>query len=275
MIAFQEKFHWLIELSDQRRLKSILLLTGAFTFAFLFGELVHEFGHYFCHVVYDNAGVQVHIDPFGGTHISGADGLTDKVLGVTSAAGPLLNLASGLALFLLLWRLRRPILLPLLLWGAVAMIQEGVTFSLGLLTPGGDADWISVLGVPEPIILVLGLMLLVAGIGTVALLLPLAGITRDDPARTKLVILLTGTCSLMMVRAVHSFLVAPESVMENFIPMVFAVLLAAIIALVYPVVIKISSKTVSSQMFIVTWSATFIALVLGAATFFFQVFAFN
>ena len=275
MIASQEKISWLKELSDQRRLKSILLLIGAFTFAFLFGELVHEFGHYFCHMAYGNEGVQVHIDPFGGTHISGADGLSAVVLGVTSAAGPLLNITLGLIVFLLLWRLRRPILLPLLLWGAVAMIQDGVTFSVGLLTHGGDAALISVLGVPQLAILIFGITLLIAGIGGVVLLLPLAGIDCNDPPRMKLFIILIGMCSLMLIRAVHSFVVAPAFVMENLIPLVFALLLAAIIVLVHPTVIRISSMIGSTQMFIVTWSASYLAIVMGAAMFTFQLFNFD
>jgi len=140
----------------QTRIKSILLLTGSFTFAFLLGEVVHDSGHYLCHKVYGNAEVWVHLDPFGGTCIIGADDLPAEVLAVTSLAGPLTNVALGLVGLFLLWWKRRPILLPLLLWGPVAMIQEGVTFSLGLLTPGGDAQWITTLGVPGFLLLVMG-----------------------------------------------------------------------------------------------------------------------
>ena len=119
--------------------QSVLLLAGSFTFAFLFGELVHDSGHYLCHLAYGNTWVRVTFDPFGGTRIIGANGLPDQVAAGTSAAGPLPHLLLALICFLFLWSRRRPILLPGLFWGPVAMIQEGVNFSLGLLTPGGDA----------------------------------------------------------------------------------------------------------------------------------------
>jgi hypothetical protein len=248
---------------------------GSFTFAFLLGELVHEFGHYLCHMAYGNVGIQVHMDPFGGSHISGTGDLPDRVLGVTSAAGPLLNLALALVTFFFLWRLRRPILLPLLLWGPVAMIQEGVTFSLGLLTPGGDAAWISTLGVPQPIILLSGIIFLTAGIGGVAFLLPLAGINLNDPPRTRLFIVLAGMCSLMLIRAAHSVLAAPESTMENLAPLVLSLLLAAIVVMVNPPITRIAGKVTSPEIMPVGWSASILALTLAASMYAFQIFAFN
>ena len=130
-----------MDTNQTRPVKSILLLAGSFTFAFLLGEMAHEYGHYLGHLAYGNPdSVQVHIDPFGGSVIMGVASLPDKVLGVTSATGPLSNLVLGIACLILLWRIRRPILLPFLLWGPIAMIQEGVTFSLGMMTPGGDAQ---------------------------------------------------------------------------------------------------------------------------------------
>ena len=39
-----------------RRLRSALLLLGAFAFAFLLGEAAHELGHYLAHRAYGHAG---------------------------------------------------------------------------------------------------------------------------------------------------------------------------------------------------------------------------
>jgi len=261
--------------SSSQTIKSILLLAGAFVFAFLLGEMVHDSGHYLCHLAYGNAEAQVHFDPFGGTHIIGADGLSNKILGVTSAAGPLSNLTIALTSFLLLWRIRRPILLPLLLWGPVAMIQEGVTFSLGLLTPGGDGEWIAMLGVPQPIILMAGIILLIAGIAGIALLLPLAGIKNEDSPRYKLVIILVSMCSLMLIRSIYSMLIAPDSTMENLIPLVFSLLLAATIVLVHQPITKIADAITLAESPQVTWSASFISITLGMTIFLLQVFALN
>ena len=78
-----------------RTLKSILLLMGSFTFAFLLGEMVHEFGHALGHIAYGSSGIQVYLDPFGSSHITGAAGLPDKVLAVTAATGRLVASMRG------------------------------------------------------------------------------------------------------------------------------------------------------------------------------------
>lgn len=102
---------------QSRFVKSVLFLTGSFTFAFLLGEMAHEYGHYPGHIAYGNPGnVQVHLDPFRGSRIVGATSLPDEMNNVTSATGPLLNLLPGIACLALLWRIRRPALLPFLLW---------------------------------------------------------------------------------------------------------------------------------------------------------------
>lgn len=66
-------------------INSILLLAGAFTFVFLLGEMVHEFGHYLSHMAYGNQDIQVHLDPFGGSRIIGVTSLPGEVMGITSA----------------------------------------------------------------------------------------------------------------------------------------------------------------------------------------------
>ena len=253
--------------------KSILLLAGAFIFAFLLGEMVHEYGHYLRHRAYGNLEAQVHLDPFGGSRIVGGNTLPAEVMGVTSAAGPLFNLVLGITCTLLLWWIRNPKLLPLLLWGPLAMVQEGVTFSLGNLTPGGDAQWIVAAGIPQPVVLATGILLLLAGIATIILLLPLAGIKRDDPFGRKVLILMIGMCSLMLLRFAHSWLVSPESSLENLIPLVFSALLALVLVSLHKPVTRMAGKIPARSP--VTWSASGLALVLGMCMFTFQVFALN
>ena len=93
-------------------LKSILLLVGSFTFTFLLGEMVHEFGHYLAHMAYGNTYVNVILDPFGGSRITGVTIQSLSIMGVTSLAGPLLNLVGGLTCFLLFKRLHDTLLFP-------------------------------------------------------------------------------------------------------------------------------------------------------------------
>jgi hypothetical protein len=244
-------------------IRPTLLLGGAFTFAFLLAEMIHDCGHYLCHQTYGNIQVQVHFDPFGGTHIVGADHLPAEILAITSAAGPLSNLAFGVICFVVLWKQKRPILLPLLLLGPLAMIQEGVTFSLGLLTPGGDAQWISNLGFPQSGLLAIGMLLLTGGLVALTLLLPLAGIEPGNPARRRLLIVLFSICPLMLIRFAYSLLVNPESTVENLIPLVFSLLLCAIIVFAQLPLARVTGKIAFSERPPATWRASITALILG------------
>jgi len=262
----------MMTINQTRFINSILLLAGSFTFAFLLGELVHDYGHYLGHLAHGNPdNVQVHVDPFGGTMIVGVTSLPDKIISVTSATGPLFNLLLAVTCLLLLWRIRRPALLPLLLWGPIAMIQEGVTFSLGMMTPGGDAQWIATLGVPRPIILLTGSFLLVAGVKTISLLLPLTDMERDASFKNKFLIVLLGMCSLMFVRFIYSFVASPASVVENLIPMIFSLLLAVFVVLLYK---PMNERTYAEKEKTkpVTWLVTASSLVVGISLFVFQLF---
>jgi hypothetical protein len=258
-----------------RTLKSILLLAGSFTFAFLLGEMVHEFGHALGHIAYGSPGIRVYLDPFGSSHIAGANGLLDKVLAVTAATGPLFNLLLCLICSLFLWQVRKPILLPLLLWGPVAMVQEGVTFSLGFLTPGGDARWIATLGILPAIILVFGIILLLAGVGTIAQLLPLAGIEPGASFGKKYLIIVIGMGSLMLIRSTYSSFVLSNPSVENVIPLIFSLLLAIFVALIHRPVTQTIQKKMPIESIPIPWPTWTLALILGGSMFTFQILAFN
>ncbi len=257
-------------------LKSILLLAGSFTFAFLLGEAVHEYGHYLANLNYGLQGVQIHLDPFGSSQIVGVPTPQNPVMGgVTGAAGPLFNLALGMGCFLLLWRFRRPRLLPLLMWGPVAMVQEGVTFSLGLLTPGGDAQWVAGMGIPAMIILILGILLLLAGVIMIAGLITLPGIRSEDSFGRKYFILLLGMGSLMLIRFIHSLAAAPQSINENMIPLVFTLLLSALVASLHAPMAGIMDQAFLKEPAPISWSSAASGLILGTGMFLFQVIALN
>ena len=216
----------------------IILLAGGFTFAFLLGEMVHEFGHYFSHLAFGNTGVGVYLNPFGSSHIVGVTSLPLIQMGVTSAAGPLFNVILGNIIFLILWRRRTPTLIPLLLWGPVALIQESVTFTFGFLTPGGDAGWIAAAGIPKPLIIITGILFLIAGLTILTYVLIHLGITFGESFCKRLLIVLLGMCSLMLVRFLYSALVSPASIMENLVPLLFSLLLSLIVVLIHPLIIK-------------------------------------
>jgi len=140
----------------QSRLQTIILLAGSFAFAFLLGEMVHELGHFLAHRYFGTANVSIHIDPFGNSRIMGVQALPLPTTGITTTAGPGLNLLCGVVCTLLLWKVIRPALVPFTLWGPVALVQEGVNLSLGLLSAGSDARWLVTWGIPSWLLITLG-----------------------------------------------------------------------------------------------------------------------
>jgi hypothetical protein len=251
-----------------------LLLLGSFVFAFCLGEAVHEFGHFLAHRL-NGVSVGIRLDPFGASKILNGSSAPREIWGITSLAGPLLNLLLGSVVSLSLWRVRKPILLPLLLWGPTALVQEGVTFSLGMLTPGGDAQLIVEWGVPAWLLISLGVLFLVSGVTLICWLLPLVNLSSTDSAGRKFGVVLGGMVSFFVIRLLFSSLRSSSAAMENTVPLVFSILLATIVVALYKPVNSALSRISKTRLAPVTWPSTLVSLALGAGMIVFQLAALN
>ena len=259
---------------DESILFPALLLLGSFVFAFCLGEAVHELGHFLMHRAY-GVDVGIKLDPFGGSRILHGSSAPQEIWGITSVAGPLLNLLAGTTVSLSLWRKRQPALLPLLMWGPIALVQEGVTFSLGLLTPGGDAELIVDWGIPAFIILSLGVLFLVSGIAMVCWVLPLVNLSPTDSFGRKFSAVAGGMVSFMVVRLLCSSLISPNSTQENVVPLVFSLLLATIVVVLYGPLYPVLSRISETEPVSVTRPAVVLSAALGVGIVLFQIASFN
>ena len=211
-------------------LKTILLLMGSFAFAFLLGEMVHEWGHFLAHRSFGVEGISIHLDPFGGSRILGVRDLPLRVMGITTIAGPGLNLVAGILATMLFWRFSEPAFLPLILWGPVALIQEGVNGSLGLLSPGSDAQWLARWGAPQVVLIILGVGFILGGTVLINRILYRCGVLSGKPFLIRFILLFFGLGFLMILRTVVSLFQSPEAALENLPSLVFALILAVIIS---------------------------------------------
>ncbi|MEJ2608321.1 MAG: hypothetical protein P8Z41_16870, partial [Anaerolineales bacterium] len=249
-------------------LKPVLFLFASFTFVFCLGEAVHEFGHFLAHRAYGyDAGVI--LDPFGGSRTLGSAS-PRAIWGITSATGPLFNLLLASIVFSLLWSRRRPAVFPFLLWGPVAMIQEGVTFSFGYLTPGGDAALIVEWGIPLVVVLGFGVFLLISGIITICWLLPLVNLSPGDSFIRKITVVAGGMVSFMLLRWMHAVIVSPDLAQENLIPLVFSLLLAFIVVLLYKPALSRLNQKAEVQSGTIEWANVVTAIVLAVGVVLFQ-----
>jgi len=239
-----------------------LLLFGAFVFAFCLGEAVHELGHFLAHRAYGNE-VGIRLDPFGGSRILNGSSAPQETWGLTTLAGPMFNVLVGLTVSLSLWRIRKPVLLPLLLWGPISLVQEGVTFSLGMLTPGGDADLLVKWGIPAAVLIGLGILFFALGIAMICWLLPLVNLSPTDTFGRKFGVITGSMVSFMFLRLLFSSIRSPNLITENTVPLVFALLLATIVAALYGPLYPILSRISKVRLVSVTRPAAVTSVVLG------------
>lgn len=252
---------------------STLLLFGAYLFAFLLGEAVHELGHYLADTAW-GLQVKVLLDPFGGSRIQPLAPLPDEPLGFPDMAGPLLNLTGSALITALRWHRPRPLLLPLLMWRPVAWIQEGINLSAGLLSPGSDVVRLAAWGIPQPLLLILGLLFLLAGLVALCCLFPLLGIAPRDPFWRKFGIIAGGMVTLLLIRAVHAAVVGSEAG-SQMAPLAAGLLLAALLAWGHRYIAPALGRVSPAAYTAARWPRTAIALALGIVMFAGQWFWFN
>ncbi len=263
-----------LSLSNRKSiLKPVLFLFASFTFVFCLGEAVHELGHLLAHRAYGYEAGMI-LDPFGGSRTLGSSS-PRAIRGATSAAGPLFNLLLGVTVLSLLWSRRRPANFPFLLWGPVAMLQEGVTFSLGNLTPGGDAALIVEWGVPFAVVLGFGIFLLIAGIAVLGWLLPLVNLSPQDSIDRKFAVVAGGMVSFMLLRWVLAAIISPELSQENLIPLIFSLLLAVIVVLLNKPLQPLLRRIVEVRTGTVGWANVVVAAALAVGVVLFQLLTFN
>ncbi len=264
------------EMKTRKREVALAILTvfSLFSFAFITNEAVHEAGHWLAHASYGSH-VRVLLDPFGGSRILGGADSTAPAT-VTSLAGPLFSLLFASLIFTVLWHRRGPISAPFLFMLPVALIQEGVTFSLGLLTPGGDAAHVAAFGIPTSVVALFGVFLLFAGIAALTLVLPLAGVSHEDRFEKNLLLIGTGMIALMLLRFTISTLRQSGPMVEAAVPLVFSTLLALAVAASFSPVHRILGGRVGGGIHCApTRSSTGVSLALAAFAFGLQMVILN
>ncbi len=208
----------------------VLYLIGAFVFAFLLGELVHEYGHFMMHMIFKHEGVSVVIDPFGGSKNIGVTAMPYNEVAWTTILGPMTNVILATLIYFIFFKID---FLPIKIWMPIALVQEGVTFSIGSLTTGGDAYWISEsTGINIAFIVVFGVILLSLGVWMISK--ELSGISEIKNLNiiNRILLLFFGFGSLMIIRALYSIFINLDLLVENLVPLAFSLIIAIIVALI-------------------------------------------
>ena len=267
--------------------RMMVLVMGASVFAYLFGVVVHEFGHSVGAAIVDVPVEGIVLHPFGLSYNDYGDirGVSRLRLGVESAAGPVLNLFAGVGVSLVVWGRRSARWLPVVMWGPLALVQEGVAMIIGLVDyPDVESDWVRVMnaGVPPAMIGLAVAVLLVAGSVWLLLLMPLAGISAEDPYWTKLLVFLAGVPLLLLGAVVYLGVIgssgsSPAGMVQQNRSIALGAsvgLVASLSALHRPLFARLEriSHTETSP---VSWRDAGLAVAMGAAVFVFMLTFYN
>ena len=195
-----------------RSVKSIVLIFGAAGFSFNVGNVIHEFGHaiadWISGIPFSNIHVIIH--PFFSPHMNIDGGIPDSIIGWPDAAGPLANVVFGLIIFGLLWEKRNPFAFPLLFWGPLACVQEGIGQIMTTSDFGSDAARMIAAGFPELLLVVISIVLILIGIFLFGLVFPIGGISPDTPFLKRLGIIASGMISYGLLTLLVCVLASPN-----------------------------------------------------------------
>lgn len=169
------------------------LLASSMAFVLNATVVIHELGH----LVMDRRyGLDAHLvlELFRGSHIALETPFPPDLSIVPVVAGPLGNVLVGMALFSALWWLRRPALLPLLLWGPIALLQESTTALVQLAEdlPATDFIMIRDAGVPAGWIVFGAVVGLLLGLTGMLSLMPVAGLSPESAPVERIGIFVAG-----------------------------------------------------------------------------------
>jgi hypothetical protein len=255
-------------LTGSQLIRSILLFFGAFMFAFcLNSDIIHEAGHAFGGVLFGCQFESLHVNPFGTggwvNQCPDAMTLTGKV--IQGLGGQIFGLPLSIAVTLLLWRKRSPLLLPLLMSATVVCIGNLLSVLDSLPSYPNflfDYGWALQVGVPSWILWAICIASLVFGIIFMNSLIPLAGIASTEPFWNVLALNLSTWPLFFALRLIFQSL-AGRSITGSFSILVFSVILATLTALTYKPLYKLTDRLTHTAPVLPSTGSVWLAIGLG------------
>ena len=255
-------------LSVAQLIRSMLLFIGSFLFALCLNSFIfHEAGHAFGGVLFGCKFERLNINPFGtgGWQDQCPANLTLTGKVVRGMGGQIFGLPLSIAVTLLLWRKRKPMLLPLLMSAAVICIGNlfSVLDSISSY-PGFVFDYGLALqvGVPQWILWSIAIASLVFGIVFMNLLIPLAGISPTEPFWKLLVINLSTWPFYMVVRLMYQSMIG-RNITGSISLLLLGVILATLTALAYKPQYKLLDRLTHSAPVLPSTDTVWLAIGLG------------
>ena len=177
-------------LSGKDLLKSMLFLASSFILAYCLQITVHELGHYSAGWFTDAEGGRVILHPFLNSQVifTKVPSTSSQVL--IGVMGVVADIALATILALFAWRKRNVFTLPLLMWGAIAFIGEGIGM-LGNIAAlpysYDDVGQLMLIGISPTPLIPLSIIFVASGLIMMILIMPLSGVSPEDSFLKKMI----------------------------------------------------------------------------------------
>jgi hypothetical protein len=254
--------------------RSLLFLASSFILAFCIQVTIHELGHYLAGLLIGAQGGQVFLHPFYNSQVvfKSISGVTGLVLVGVMGIGLDLLLATPLAI--LVWRKQSPFFLPILMWGSIAYIGEGIGMLSSLAVYPEyyeDITQLFRLGVSPTPIIVVSILLVLIGLIWMALVTPAAGLAESAPFWKRLAAYL---CCLplyfgLAIVYIQVFNPADTGTLEvRTQQLLISLLFALLLALLHRPIHRLMKRLIQPRAVIQpSWSTVGISLLASAAIF--------
>jgi hypothetical protein len=255
-------------LTGPQLFRSVIMFFGAFLFTFLLNSyIIHEAGHAFGGVLFGCQFESLRVNPFGpgGWNNQCPEPMSQAGEFIQGMGGEIFGLPISIAVTLLLWRKRSPILLPLLMSAAVICIGNllsvldsissypNLVFDYGLVIQAG---------IPSFTLSIIAITSLAFGIILMDLLFPLAGIGITTPFWQVLILSLSTWPLYTAIRAVYQSMnginiAGPMSVF------IFGVIIAILTALCFKPVTRLTERITHTEPVLPSPGAAWLSIGLG------------
>jgi hypothetical protein len=181
--------------------------------------------------------------------------------------GQIIGLPLSIAVTLLLWRRRKPMLLPLLMSATVVCTGNFIAVLDSISSYPGfvfDYGWALFVGVPPSILWAIGIASLVFGIILMNLLIPLAGIEGNEPFWKVLLLNLSTWPLYLAVRLIFQSAVG-RNIEGPISFLILGVIIATLTALTFKPVYRLVGRIIYTQPVIPSPGSTWLALGLGVS----------
>ena len=254
--------------------RSLIFLASSFLLAFCLQVTVHELGHFLTGLLAGAQGGQLFLHPFYNSQVVFESTLDVNGLVWVGVMGIGLDLLLATPLAMLAWRKQSPLFLPILMWGSIAYIGEGIGMLSSLAVYPEyyeDITQLFRLGVSPAPIAVVSVVLVLIGLIWLALVTPTAGLAEGAPFWKRLSVYL---CSLPLyfgLAIVYIRIFNPTDTntlavrtQQLLISLVFALLLA----LLHQPIHRLMKRLIQPRAVIQpSWSVVGISLLTSAAIF--------